>query len=88
MSRDLPQAPEWSLQEISETLHRIAESLDKADSAVVEEEYSHLIRVGGVAVGMVVAREITSEGRIIYEVEPIGPWRDMPPHPRQMLGAS
>lgn len=43
-----------------------------------------LVRVGGIAVGIVTARETLLDGTIVYEVDPFPMWR-MAPHPREEI---
>lgn len=49
------------------------------------EDDPRLVRVGGIAVGVVTARTCLESGTIVYEVEPVGPWPGMPAHPRQEI---
>lgn len=44
-----------------------------------------LVSVGGIPMGLAVAVEGRADGRIVYEVEPIGVWADLPPFPRQEI---
>lgn len=49
-----------------------------------DEDYRTLVRIGGVAVGAAVAREVLENGRIVYEVEPFPAWAG-PPQAREEI---
>lgn len=48
------------------------------------DDTRRVVHIGGVAVGVVTAREILLDGTIVYEVDPFPMWR-MAPHPREEI---